>query len=673
MKRRDKVKIGRQLLVLAVFPVSTSVVFAEGMGANDSSAPATLIAQADTTVDQALTLATVSNQLNILEKFYFNRTYSDQVSAERLKRLEMLVFRAGQTGSDGHRIKHLIAALPPQSKDQVTAAIANLVKSEPTANPLAPPPPRPDSETYYSQGREFTVHFPTAQPQTAGSSTTTAVPGATELSQGTTPSGQAAVLSTTASGSVPTATEETTPTIASMQSPPFSPAQLMGSAQASAPNYQAQLDTLYDSINKLVKKFYPNAKITSSGDKMHFEYKCKQESDFYHPERTVYTPQEQGILGDIALQPGQYNQANKNRLPSEVPDGFHTNLTMAPYSKIQGAHLLTHLSFPSDMDSRFKSQFEALINSFNTQELADRSAARTATRLAVAAHSAAHKAGVQEQQRQISKAAEAAYQAAFGAPNMSEHWFSQAQFRVMMPDEIKTTQTTQAGASRTRYSADAVGGSFEVSYLSLPSLPGNGAQTDAFFGKIANDLVQEIQGSDVTQGFTSLKGAPGWQMSVGAISGKPGYGAIIRIYIVDNSTYENTSTHQSTSTTSPTSTSTTTRTTEEENESTVRQDTAASSVTTTTVNRALPTLVSPQYTAYEVIAVGEQQWLGSPAVENFLDSFEFVDSGSGQWSDSGGQQHWLDQDGWEHWQDKQGQEHMWDKTHRDRRLGVRKY
>ncbi len=509
-------KIGRHLLVLAVFPVSTAAVFAEEMSANYSRSPANLIAQADTTADEELTLATVSNQLNILEKFLFNQNYSKENYAERLNRLEMLVFHAQQTGSNSHRLKHLIAALPPQSKEQVTAAIADLVKSEPTANPLAPPPPRPTTETYYRAGKEFTVQLASPQSQTAGPSGTTAAPGATELSQGATPSGQAAGLSASAPSGVPTSTgqsglptsaEQTNTAIASAQSVPFSPAHLLGSAQTSVPNYQAQLDTLYDSVDKLVKKFYPNAKITMTGEKMHFEYKCKQESDFYHPERTVNAPQDAGILGDISLQQGQYTQANKDRLPSEVPDGFHTNLTMAPYSKLQGAHLLTHLSFPSDMDSRFKSQFEGLINSFNTQELAERSAARATARLAVAAHSAAHKAGVQEQQRQISKAAAFAYQAAFGAPNMSEHWFNESQFRVMMPDAIQTAYTTQMGVSRTKYSAQAVGGSFEVSCLSLPSLPGNGAATDAVFGKMSNDLLQEIKGSDVSQGFTSLKGS----------------------------------------------------------------------------------------------------------------------------------------------------------------------
>ena len=379
-EQAGKMKIGRHLLVLAVFPVSTSAVFAVEMSTNDSRSPATLIAAADATVDEELTLATVSNQLDILEKFFFNTTYPTEVYAARLNRLEVLVFRAQQSGSNTHRLKHLIAALPAQSKEQVTAAIASLVKSEPTANPLAPPPPRPTTETYYSGGKEFTVQLATQQSQAAGPSATTAAPIATESSQGATPSGQAAVSSATAQSSGPTSTAQTGTTIASVASVPSPSASLLGSVQESGPNWQAQLDTLYDSIDKLVKKFYPNAKITISGEKMHFDYKCKEETDFYHPERTVYTPQDSGILGNISRQTGQYNQANKDRLPSEVPDGWHTNLTMAPYSKVQGAHLLTHLSFPSNMDPRFKSQFETLINSFNTQELAQRSAARGSAR-----------------------------------------------------------------------------------------------------------------------------------------------------------------------------------------------------------------------------------------------------------------------------------------------------
>ena len=82
---------------------------------------------------------------------------------------------------------------------------------------------------------------------------------------------------------------------------------------------------MFNSLLKLFKKFYPAAKVTSASAKMHIEEKCKSEQSFYS-DRTVLAPQSGGILCDITLKPGEYRGEDKDRLPSEVQDGYHTNM-----------------------------------------------------------------------------------------------------------------------------------------------------------------------------------------------------------------------------------------------------------------------------------------------------------------------------------------------------------
>ena len=153
----------------------------------------------------------------------------------------------------------------------------------------------------------------------------------------------------------------------------LSPPQL-NSSGASAPDPQVQLNALFQIVANLVKKYYPKANITISDSSMHFDKKCRLE-DGYYSGRMVLAPQTGGVLCDIILKPGEYNGEDKNRLPSITQDGFHANLTMAPYSKLLNKHLLTHLSYPPDTELEFKQHFQKLIDSFGAQELADKGVA----------------------------------------------------------------------------------------------------------------------------------------------------------------------------------------------------------------------------------------------------------------------------------------------------------
>lgn len=116
---------------------------------------------------------------------------------------------------------------------------------------------------------------------------------------------------------------------------------------------------MYKQITDLVKQFYPKAQIKTSDAGLHFEYKVKSEIGYYS-NRPVLAPQEGGILGDVSCDAGEC----KDKFEAEKRDGFHTILTLAPYSKKLDHHVLATLTFPTDVASEFKEQFTETVNSF---------------------------------------------------------------------------------------------------------------------------------------------------------------------------------------------------------------------------------------------------------------------------------------------------------------------
>jgi hypothetical protein len=116
---------------------------------------------------------------------------------------------------------------------------------------------------------------------------------------------------------------------------------------------------LFTQVQALVKEYYPKAQWSPSEDTLHFEYKTKDEVGYYSG-RSAKTPQAGGVLGDITLKPGRY----EGKLVSEQQDGFHTILTLGPYSSRTNAHILARLMFPSDVPSDFKDRIVELVNAF---------------------------------------------------------------------------------------------------------------------------------------------------------------------------------------------------------------------------------------------------------------------------------------------------------------------
>src|SRR5579885_3484326 len=112
--------------------------------------------------------------------------------------------------------------------------------------------------------------------------------------------------------------------------------------QDSDSQLDAEVRSILAEVQEFVKENYPKAKISNTGTALHFEYKTKKEMGFYtdHP---VLVPDQGGILGDVSLKSGTYEGQNKDRLPAEENEGFHTTLYMAPYAKSANKHLLAKL------------------------------------------------------------------------------------------------------------------------------------------------------------------------------------------------------------------------------------------------------------------------------------------------------------------------------------------
>jgi len=124
----------------------------------------------------------------------------------------------------------------------------------------------------------------------------------------------------------------------------------------------AAMRQINQDVGKLVSEFYPKAKITSDGFKIHFEYKA-------HPYLGVYSNREElspdngGILGDLELKPGEYSGSEK--LPKEQNQYSYTQLLMAPFSKQHNCHLYTRISYPPDMLTDFLDHMKEIVNNFD--------------------------------------------------------------------------------------------------------------------------------------------------------------------------------------------------------------------------------------------------------------------------------------------------------------------
>lgn len=140
----------------------------------------------------------------------------------------------------------------------------------------------------------------------------------------------------------------------------------IAAAPAAAPQ-AVDVDTIFQDLQNLVKEYYPNGKMTYANRKLHFQFRVAKELSA-HTKTVSLAPLPGGIIGDVSLEPGAYEGADKQLLPSDVVDGTQSILQMAEFSRQRNSHLLAKLVYPPDVLTDFKDRFKYIVKSFNANE-----------------------------------------------------------------------------------------------------------------------------------------------------------------------------------------------------------------------------------------------------------------------------------------------------------------
>lgn len=133
------------------------------------------------------------------------------------------------------------------------------------------------------------------------------------------------------------------------------------------PSQAQEEQAIFSKIEELVKKTYPHAKVTREPNKLHFESKIKTLVGYYSKEK-MKVPDAGGIMGDITVEPGEYNAKDKHVLSNEQNEGVMSTLKLAPYNKVANNHLLAKLYFPLDTTYEFKDHMKTLIKQYGSSD-----------------------------------------------------------------------------------------------------------------------------------------------------------------------------------------------------------------------------------------------------------------------------------------------------------------
>ena len=241
----------------------------------------------------------------------------------------------------------------PASENQSTAASAN--QNAATAASTAPGSGTPQVSGASAAPADSAPGVGTSQVSAASASSASTAPGAGAPQVSV--ASAAPANTTSGAGTAQTSVTSTSP--AQSGSANSSENSQKESSPEQEQKAKARTLELFDQLQALVKEFYPKAQCSPSEGKLHFEYKTKEELGFYS-NRPTKMPQAGGILGDITLRPGRYDK----KLLSEQRDGFHTILTLAPFSPSTSTHILARVLFPSDVPPEFKERLMELVNKF---------------------------------------------------------------------------------------------------------------------------------------------------------------------------------------------------------------------------------------------------------------------------------------------------------------------
>ncbi|MFN8549880.1 MAG: hypothetical protein U0103_00230 [Candidatus Obscuribacterales bacterium] len=360
-----------------------------------------------------------------------------------------------------------------------------------------------------------------------------------------------------------------------------SPAPVQANSGDFKPSTEAQ--KLLVSVADLVKEFFPKAKIVTAGNSLHFEYKVHERMHPYN-RRTVPSPDLDGILGDIEVKPG--GQSDRIAGVIERPEAIHSVLLMAPYSASDKSLVSVRLVFQPITPLEFMESFKRLISTYDhpdgnlqanagpvspnnieslettqtaqslnsgvantsqTTRLENATASNSSERIKVdnaqkgsPSSSESSKRNGQDsspEHKSPSLSADSETGAnSTAVPPMDKYSYPEGRFKVMLPGSPQVKYSNQAGMRMVDYVYTVPDGTFNISYVILPSAPPN-LKTSQLLDNMSQSVVNSLKGLQTRQYESTLQGFQGCQLEVPQLANKPGQSARFRIYLVQNYIY----------------------------------------------------------------------------------------------------------------------------------------
>ncbi|MCC7529572.1 MAG: TonB family protein [Candidatus Melainabacteria bacterium] len=117
--------------------------------------------------------------------------------------------------------------------------------------------------------------------------------------------------------------------------------------------------SLYADLSGLVKEYFPRAKVTVSGNVMHFEYKVHSQIST-QTHLSELAPGIDGVLGDLEIKTGPYK--GRESLPKRVNLITYEAIVLAPYSPKHESHIMARLCFDPGTAPEFLEKFKDYVN-----------------------------------------------------------------------------------------------------------------------------------------------------------------------------------------------------------------------------------------------------------------------------------------------------------------------
>jgi hypothetical protein len=122
---------------------------------------------------------------------------------------------------------------------------------------------------------------------------------------------------------------------------------------------------LYSACTKLLREYYPNAKIRQKDTNLHAKYKVRM---FDVPQTNTIEPGVEwgGVLRDLNLQPGPYTGVEP--VPRQLNQySTYKVMILAPYSSKYDCHQMVRLVYPFDVQPEFLERFKNLVNDLESK------------------------------------------------------------------------------------------------------------------------------------------------------------------------------------------------------------------------------------------------------------------------------------------------------------------